>query len=215
MRRGYQEDWGDFVISDDRERSFAGWVPQAGLAWDVSPAWRIGASLRPAWTRRGASRARVEFRSGEIPGGIVEESEWDDALGQPWTLGLGSSLRPLPGLTLAADAVWFDWSGYVPSLHGEAPERGFRDVVRLAAGAEYLSSLRMFGLELGYPLRIGLVYDPQPMREPRSAYLDFTLGTGLEWQGLRLDLGVLAGRERGSGAGLTIRKVALGLSARL
>ena len=53
------------------------------------------------------------------------------------------------------------------------------------------------------------------MREPRSAYLGLSLGTGLEWKGLRLDLGVLAGREKGSGAGLTVRKVALGLSARL
>ena len=215
MRRGYDEDWGDFRIIEDRERTFAGWVPQAGLAWDVFPGLMIGATLRPAWTRKGTGRARVEFRSDEIPEGIVEEGEWDDALGQPWILGLGASLQPLTGLTLAADAVWFDWSGYSPKLYGEALERGFRDVVRLAAGAEYQSSIRLFGLELGYPLRIGLIYDPQPMGEPRSAYLDLTLGTGLEWKGLRLDLGVLAGRERGSGAGLTVRKVAIGLSARL
>ncbi len=215
MRRGYDEDWGDFRIIDDRERTFAGWVPQAGLAWDISKAWRLGASLRPAWTKKGTGRARVEFHSAEVPGGIVEEGEWDDALGQPWILGLGSSLRPLAGLTLAADAVWFDWSGYGPSLYGEALDRGFRDVIRLTAGAEYLSGIRLFGLEFGYPLRAGLVYDPQPMREPRSAYLGLSLGTGLEWKGLRLDLGVLAGREKGSGAELIIRKVAIGLSARL
>jgi long-subunit fatty acid transport protein len=215
MSRGYEEIWGDFRIIDRRETTFSGWVPQAGLAWDVSPRWRIGASVRPAWTKKGRSRARVEFQSDEVPGGIIQEEAWDDALGQPWIVGLGSSLQPLPGLTLAADAVWFDWSGYAPSLYGEPAERAFRDVLRLSAGAEYRFSFRLFGLELGYPLRAGLVYDPQPMRDPRSTYLDFSVGTGLEWKGLRLDIGVLAGRENGSGSGLTVRRVALGLSVRL
>lgn len=217
LRRGYVEDWeaSGFSIIDDRETDFRGFIPQAGLAWDVSASWTLGLSVRPAWTKKGRSRARIEFLSAQVPNGIFQEEEWDDSLGQPWVVGLGAACRLLPGLRLAADAVWFDWSGYAPSLYGGPAERGFRDVVRLSAGAEYQIRLRLFGAELRYPLRAGLVYDPQPMNDPRSAYVDLSIGTGLEWGGIRLDLGVLAGRESGSGSGLTVRKVSIGLTARL
>lgn len=217
LRRGYVEDWAasGFTIVDDRETDFRGFVPQAGLAWDVSSTWTLGLSVRPAWTKKGRSRARIEFLSSQVPGGILQEEEWDDSLGQPWVVGLGAACRLLPGLRLAADAIWFDWSGYAPSLYGGPAERGFQDVVRLSAGAEYQIRLRLFGAELLSPLRAGLVYDPQPMRDPRSAYVDLSVGSGFEWRGIRLDVGVLAGRESGSGSGLTVRRVGLGLSARL
>jgi hypothetical protein len=202
-------------FDDRREMTFAGIVPQGGLAWDLAPKWTLGASVRAPWTKSSTSRSRLEFTASEGPTDIVLESAEEDALGQPWIAGLGTAFRPTPDLTIAADAVWFGWSGYAPRVFGEIRDRGFRDVVRLAAGAEYRSSLALFGRKLGYPLRVGLVYDPQPMRDPESAYLDFTFGTGLEWKSVRLDLGVLIGKENGSGDGLTVRKVSLGLAARL
>jgi hypothetical protein len=202
-------------FDDRREMTFSGFVPQAGLAFDFSPKWTLGASVRAPWTKASRSRARLEFTASEGPTDIVLETAEQDSLGQPWIVGLGAAFHPTTDLTIASDAVWFAWSGYAPHIFGEIQDRGFRDVVRIAAGAEYRSYLHLFGRKLGYPLRLGLIYDPQPMRDPASAYWNFTFGTGLEWQSFRIDLGVLVGKENGSGAGLTARKVSLGLSARL
>ncbi len=78
-----------------------------------------------------------------------------------------------------------------------------------------MSSGRMFGQEINIPLRAGLSYDPQPMKEPNSSYFYFSLGTGIHWGKFLLDGGILLGKESGSGNSLSARRVALSLSFRL
>jgi hypothetical protein len=94
-------------------------------------------------------------------------------------------------------------------------ERNFRDVVKLGAGMELQSSFKLFGRHADSPVRLGLVYDPQPMKDPRSSYLSLTFGSGISWQNLKLDIGALIGRESGSGNSLEARKISVSLSVQL
>jgi hypothetical protein len=49
------------------------------------------------------------------------------------------------------------------------------------------------------------------MKDPRSAYFLYALGAGLHWKHASLDLGVLVGRESGSGRSLATKKAVLSL----
>jgi hypothetical protein len=61
------------------------------------------------------------------------------------------------------------------------------------------------------PFRAGVVFDPQPMREPRSSYLALALGTGLRLRALAVDISGHIGRESGSGDSLKAAKIVLSL----
>jgi len=50
------------------------------------------------------------------------------------------------------------------------------------------------------------------MNSPRSSYLNFSLGFGLQWKGVQLDLGTIIGAEKGSGWNLTANQIALTLT---
>lgn len=214
LERRYTESWigQGFELADVKEMDFRGLVPQGGIAWEPSPEWTLGAVVRGPWTKRSRAESSVTYAATGGQTISILDSADDDRFGQPWVAGLGAAFRPLSGLTIASDAIWFGWSGYAPRVFGEELSRDFRDVVRLSLGAEWQSDIRLFGRTFEYPLRIGLIYDPQPMRDPRSAYLDLTFGVGLGRKGFRVDLGALIGRESGSGDDLTVRRVGLSFS---
>jgi hypothetical protein len=50
------------------------------------------------------------------------------------------------------------------------------------------------------------------MKIPNSTYVYLTFGSGLAMGRLRIDVGAAVGRERGSGDGLSARRVAMTLS---
>ena len=114
-------------------------------------------------------------------------------------------------MTLFADATYFAWSKYSLDYFGERQTREFKDIVRIGVGGEYGTTSRIFGANARIPFRIGFVYDPQPMTDPRSAYACFTFGNGIYWHRLRFDMGAFLGREWGSGNGLVVKRFAVSL----
>jgi hypothetical protein len=75
--------------------------------------------------------------------------------------------------------------------------------------------LDIFGVPASLPVRLGLGYDRQPMKDPDSSYTSYSFGTGLHWRMIGLDAGASFGRESGSGHSLAARRVAVSLSLRL
>ena len=110
---------------------------------------------------------------------------------------------------------FFNWSTYSVDYYDEELARSFTNVIKIGGGLEYLSSLEVFGQEVRMPLRVGMIYDPQPMKDPSSYYLYYTLGIGFYWQGLRLDTGACFGNERGSGQDLSAKRLSISLSYNL
>ncbi len=149
----------------------------------------------------------------EIRTEASEKSEYK----QPFVAGLGVSFQYSPKLRATSDLTFYRWSRYGIIYFGDEfeQERNFKDVIKIGAGVEYMTSLRLFGTEIKAPLRAGFSYDPQPMVEPSSSYTYFTFGTGLHWGKLSLDAGMLLGAERGSGNSLSANKFSLSLSFRM
>lgn len=85
----------------------------------------------------------------------------------------------------------------------------------MALGAEFRVPFRLFKKEAAVPVRLGLGYDEQPMKNPRSAYMLLSAGAGLHWGVISLDLGASIGRENGSGDSLEARRMALSLTLKL
>ena len=201
-----------YTISDSISRKQSGMAFQGGIAWEPWDGFTLAAILRGPWTKKAVGSSLLRYQAPSGPTDISIADSAQDSIRQPWIAGLGLSVRPLKGLTLSADGIYYGWSGYSPEYFGEIQDRNFRDVVRIGTGAEYTATIRLFGHDVENPNRIGLVYDPQPMTAPRSSYIYATIGTGLHWAAFHADLGASLGWESGSGHSLGGRRIALTLS---
>jgi hypothetical protein len=211
--RSSVENWisSGYSITDTISRKYSGLAVQGGIAWEPRAGVTIAATVRGPWTKKADGSSVLRYQAPSGPTDITIADSAQDAMGQPWIVGLGFSFRLLKALTLAADGVYYGWSRYAPEFFGEIQDRHFRDVVRIGGGAEYKATIRLFGRDVENANRIGVVYDPQPMTTPRSSYVYATFGTGLHWPAFHIDLGVSLGGESGSGAGLAGRRIALTL----
>ena len=89
--------------------------------------------------------------------------------------------------------------------------RDFGPAFKAAVGGEYAAPVRLFKKEASVPLRFGLVYDQQPMRDPQSAYAPLSFGAGLHFHTIRLDVGGQFGSESGSSRSLDVMRISLSL----
>jgi len=127
-------------------------------------------------------------------------------------IGVGLSYQFSPELRIASDFSFFNWAKYKVTYFEEEIDRNFKDIIKIGAGIEYLSALKIFNQEVEIPFRAGMIYDPQPMIEPSSSYLLFSFGSGIHWGKFLLDIGAFVGKESGSGDSLSAQKVILSLS---
>lgn len=201
-----------YKISDEIVQNLSGIFIHGGLTWDPSDKLTLALTVRGPWAKKARSLSRLRFEAASSATDILILDSSTDFLRQPWVIGLGAAVRLGDGLTLSSDAFFYAWSRYNPDYFGEPLGRNFHDVFRLGVGVEYRSSLRIFGRKYGYPLRLGFLYDPQPMETPPSAYKTVTFGTGIHGKTARFDLGAAVGKEAGSGRGLAVRKIALTVS---
>lgn len=201
-----------FTLLDTKSQDFSGYFVQGGLLFEMTDTIRIAATVKAPYALKAKSVSTVRYTySAPYNTDIGLTASSEDTARQPLILGFGLSGRLLPEWTLAVDASYFAWSKYALDYFGERQTREFRDIVRISAGAEYGMTTRIFGVSVQVPLRIGFIYDPQPMKDPRSAYACFTFGNGVRWRRLRLDIGALLGRESGSGNRLAVKRFAVSL----
>ena len=218
LRREYVEQVygaGGYRISDTVTQDFRGLFLNGGLLWAPTSKFRAAAVFRTPYAKKAAGRSDLDYEAPDGPTDIAITAASDDTSRQPLVLGLGASWDLLPDLILAAEASFYDWSAYSLKSFGEDQDRSFRNVVKAGLGLEFRQRITLFGTALDMPSRIGLLYDPQPMKDPSSAYGNITLGTGLAGKRIRLDVGALVGREWGSGAGLAARRIAISLGFQL
>ncbi len=197
------------AITDVKDESFSGFFVNGGIAWEASE--RLTASLvfRSSCSRRGDGRSLYRYEVPEAGTDIRIDGEGAIEYVQPWVVGAGCDYRLSEAWSFVAELAWFGWSAYRVTYFDEPLARPFRDIFRAGGGVEYLAAAPMFGGSARIPLRLGVSYDPQPMTEPRSAYLALTLGTGLRWRDMAIDIGGWLGRESGSGDALRSGKIIL------
>jgi len=200
------------TITDHKKLDFRGINLNAGLSVRFSGRWRAGLIFRAPFpkTVRGESLVRYSVPGAGTDIHISASSE--DTIRLPLILGAGVGFLAASDLRLSADIAWHNWSKYRVDFFGEFQERNFRDIFKIGAGAEYTPSISFFNKTAVMPLRIGIVIDPQPMKNPKSVYYSLTLGTGLHWDHVFLDIGFITGKETGSGDSLNSRRLAVSLA---
>jgi hypothetical protein len=211
--RSFREEWtaSRITITDEKSEKQTGFYLQGGVVWEPGPKLRLAAVLRAPYGRNVNRRSRVAYASPALPDGIVISGQAEDRVSQPLAVGLGGRLGISSRLAAFADLVWSDWPSYEVRWFEGREKRDFKGVLKAGLGLEYGLRFGLFGAQAEMPVRLGLSHDPQPMKTPSSSYLGVTTGLGLRWRGFRLDLGLLASRESGSGDGLRGTRAALSL----
>ncbi len=202
----------NITITDDKSGDLSGYYFNGGIWFRVTDEISLAAVFRTPYTRKADSSSSYRYLS---PGGDTDigiNAAAENEYKQPLVVGLGLNYQFLPHLRLASDISFFNWSDYKVTYYGEELERTFKNIIQVGAGLEYMNEFNLFGQRIQSPFRVGLMYDPQPMEEPSSSYLYFTVGTGVQIWKIALDGGVILGRESGSGDSLRARKFSLSLS---
>ncbi len=203
------------TISDRKEHEFSGISINGGVSLALSTRLDLALVFRTPYVRKSQSRSEIRYAAPAGGTDIRIEADSSDRFKQPLVVGLGAGYRVSTQFQVLADLTYFNWSKYEVEYFGETQERNFKDTIRAAAGAEYALLLDLFGVPASIPIRFGLSYDPQPMRDPGSAYTHYSVGAGLHWRMIALDAGASFGQESGSGDSLSARRVAISLSLRL
>jgi hypothetical protein len=217
LEREMKEEWFSpkITIADIRSQKFAGFYLNGGIF--LSPSSRLGLAFifRTPHIKKseGASLIRYIAPAGQTD--IQIHGSGRDEARQPLVIGAGAAFKFTPQFRLASDVAFYNWANYRLHYFGEEKDRIFKNIVKASLGGEYLSSSILFGQSVVFPVRLGISYDPQPMRLPNSFYYYYALGTGIHWKSLHLDLGALFGREKGSGNSLIAQKVAVSLNIQL
>ena len=203
-----------YSIKDERDRALTGFFVNAGLVWDPVPGLSLGLAVRAPFDVKAKGTSALSFASDEAPEPIVIRGEARDKSRMPAVVGAGASWAALPRLRLALDLAFLNWASYRAQYFGETKTRDFRNVLRVGAGVEYEIEARLGTRRLILPVRTGFIYDPQPMKDPRSAYRLWTVGAGAALGRFAVDFGAALGSERGSGRDLkTLRaSAALGVT---
>lgn len=217
LKKDINEQWdtGSIAITDSKSHRFQGFYLNGGLVWELADKIEVAAVFRMPYVKKSKSESFLRYLS---PGGdtdIIIEASSRDEYKQPFVAGIGVSYKFSPRFRAASDFTFYNWSKYRVNYFEEELERDFKDIIKIGAGIEHSSSRRVFGQEVNIPLRAGLIYDPQPMKEPNSSYFYLSLGAGIHWGKFLFDGAVILGRESGSGNSLTASKIALSFSFRL
>ena len=199
------------TITDDKGERLHGLFVNGGVSWEATRRLTASLAFRSPYLKKGDGRSLLRYEVAGAGTDIRIEAEAVNEYLQPWIVGAGCAYSLSESWSFAAELAWFGWSAYEVTYYDEPLVRSFRNVVRAGAGGEYLAPARMFGKSVMIPFRAGVVFDPQPMREPRSSYLALALGTGLRLRALAVDISGRIGRESGSGDSLKAAKIVLSL----
>ena len=209
----YFED--DITISHRINQSFSGFYLNGGLLARVTDRLDLALAFRTPCDMKSRSRSELRYQAPLAGTEILIEAASDDLYHQPWAAGLGARYELSPRFRVLGDLTYFRWSGYRVELFGEKEKRDFGPAFKAAVGGEYSAPVRLFKKGATIPLRFGIGYDRQPMRNPRSAYTIFSVGTGVHWRKVAFDIGGQVGQESGSGRRLEVTRVCLSFSVRL
>lgn len=200
------------TISDRKNHDFKGFYVNGGITADIDEKLTIAAVFRTPYNKKADSESKLRYDSPQGNTDIRIEAAAENTYKQPFVLGFGLDYKITPQLRVASDVSYFHWSSYSITYFDEKIKREFRNIVKASGGMEYMVSIRLFRQDFQVPLRAGLSFDPQPVKEPSIHYMYYTFGLGLYWQRLRLDAGAMFGGENGSGHDLYGRKIAITLS---
>jgi hypothetical protein len=190
------------TISDRKEHDLSGIYFNCGAAIALSARVDLALIFRTPYVRKSDSRSEIRYAAPAGGTDIRIDAESSDRYRQPLVVGLGARYRASTRFQLLADLAYFNWSKYRVDYFDETLERDFKNIFKACLGAEYALLADLFGAAAS-------------LRDPGSAYTYYTVGAGLLWRMIALDIGASFGQENGSGRSLSARRLAISFSLRL
>lgn len=206
LERSVVEKWvsSDITITDRKRQAFRGFFLSGGVTLELAGRFSAAAVFRSPYIKKSKSTSSLRYQAPAGNTDIAISAASEDEYRLPWMWGIGFQYRFSERLKGALDVSIFDWSLYRVRYFGEEQERRFGAAFKAGAGLEYVESFRLFNRPIKSPIRIGITFDRQPMKEPASSYVYFTAGTGLYMGGFRFNFAGAIGRESGSGNSLKV-----------
>ncbi len=213
LSRSIEERWPDqeITITDDKSERFDGIFLNGGLHAAPAPWFATALVFRSPYIKTSDAKSLLRYEAPREGTDIRIEAEARNDYRQPWVVGLGVKFSIFPELTAVADLAYFGWSRYEVLYFDEPLTRTFRDILQFCGGIEYSLPVRFRGREFAFPLRLGFMFDPQPMTLPRSSYSYLSFGTGFRFGRFAVDAASRLGWERGSGDDLSAIETVLTL----
>ncbi len=213
LEKKMEQNWLDdnITLSDSKSQQFHGFYFNLGLFYAPSSKLNLAAIFRSPYQKKADGQSSYRYLSPKGETDIKIEASAQNKYLQPLVVGFGLNYQISPQFRFASDFSYFNWSNYKITYFEEEIDRHFKNVIKVGMGIEYLTKIRLSNYQIAIPLRLGLIYDPQPMSRPNSYYLYYTLGSGFQWRKFQLDLGASFGRECGSEDSLSARKISLSL----
>jgi long-subunit fatty acid transport protein len=195
------------------KEEFSGYYFTLGTTFELNSRFNLAFSLRTPYERKGEGRVFREM-----------ETVWEDIIGdyrssddryaQPLALLFGGSYRFSDDILLAFELDYLRWSSYRVTYFADELPRNFKDTFIFRLGAEYNLHLTRDERAITVPLRIGYLFDPQPVPSPNYRYHYLTCGSGFSLSRLSCDFGFQYGFERSSGENMSAIRFITSLSYR-
>jgi len=198
----------DITISDSKSHEFRGFFLNGGFFVDLTDKLTVAAMIRAPYKKKSESTSLLRYLSPQGNTDIQIEASADNIYNQPLMAGIGFNINLSNKIRLASDFSYFNWGKYKVHYFDEDLKRNFKDTIKISTGMEYIHSQIIFRQNTKISYRAGFGYDPQPMKEPHSYYLYYSIGLGIQWEKITLDFGALIGNENGSGDNLNSRVIA-------
>jgi hypothetical protein len=212
--RSIEEEWivSNRSISDRKSLRLNGFFVNGGIIWNPSKELALAAVFQAPYKRRADGESLYRFEAPNSNTDIQIDGSGECSFQQPMVLGLGLNFKISRDVLLAADVSYFNWNQYEVKYFEESLLRDFKNIIKLNTGIEMTTEYTFLGKDISSPLRLGFIYDPQPMRTPGSYYLGLSLGMGIKFKTVFADFAYFLGRESGSGNDLSAKKILFTIS---
>ncbi len=181
------------------EFSLEGWNANIGFLWRISEQWTLGGVFKTPFTADLDYESRFISKVENESGSFVY-SEWEDVFSYdeklrfPMSYGIGIAFRASDEFTVSVDIFRTHWDDYEfedeqgdktsPISGKDMDDSDVDPTIWLRLGAEYLIIQDTYVI----PLRAGLFYDPAPAEGSPDDYYGFSLGGGVAFEYLALDI---------------------------
>ncbi|MCP2604866.1 hypothetical protein NLC29_01755 [Candidatus Aminicenantes bacterium AH-873-B07] len=204
------------ITTDNRFQKLNGYYFTLTVLMDINPKLKIIIIIRTPYTRYSKSESLLKYYSQKKQIEIQIKGDAEDKIKIPFAIGGGVLYKINKDLFFTSNLIFFNWSNYKITYFDENRKRDFRNIVKFSAGMEYLWHLKIKKKYVFFiPLRLGYIYDPQPMKVPKSYYNYLTMGTGIHFKKYSVDFGFIFGKENGSGNFLRASRIVCNLNFHL
>ncbi len=182
----------------ERYYDFQGFNMHLGFLWQVNRNITIGGVVKTPFTGEMKHERRLHMSQNDFAGKMIYPTNLnikeDVDLHMPLSYGLGVAVRFTDRFTMSFDIYRTEWDQFYledgsgnrisPITGNRTHETDVDETHQIRLGAEYLIILPKTII----PIRCGLFYDPEPSGKSPEDYWGFTLGTGISFGPVIVDI---------------------------